>query len=141
MALQYNPINSKFWGTLAFCYERLDNYKDALEFYQKCLYYGDAENSALFKLASINEKLKNYDIAVKYYDLVLKSEESYLKDKQIYFKSCLFIIKYYYNNNDYQSSMNYIKKALTQDDLYTYDSANELKIIEAQVASLLEANN
>ena len=141
MALQYNPINSKFWGTLAFCYERLDNYKDALEFYQKCLYYGDAENSALFKLASINEKLKNYDIAVKYYDLVLKSEESYLKDKQIYFKSCLFIIKYYYNNNDYQSSMNYIKKALSQDDLYTYDSANELKIIEAQVASLLEANN
>lgn len=141
MALQYNPLNSKFWGTLAFCYERLDNYKEALEFYQKCLYYGDAENSALFKLASINEKLKNFDIALKYYDLVLKSEESYLKEKSIYFKSCLFIVKYYYNRNDYESAMNYIKMALSQDDLYTYDNANEFKIFEVQVASMLERNN
>lgn len=81
--LDKNPRSAFGLRFKAISYYQTGKHKESLEYYYKLYEMFSDDNDAKYSIATLNEKLGNYDEALHFYDIMIKSEPIHSKRKRL----------------------------------------------------------
>lgn len=110
-------------------FKKNKNYKIAINIYKDIVRLSkssDIVSEAIYQIAVLNEKIKNYEESIKYYNQYI---ENYSTSYPYYDESYYNIAMIYYNINDLEKSKEYISELIIKDPESIYNNSEVKKIL------------
>lgn len=106
------------------------DYEEAIKIYKNIIRLNknpDMVSEAVYQVAILNEKIKNYDEAIEYYD---KYIDKYSTSYPYYDESYYNIAMIYYENNNKEKSKKYLSELIIKDPKSIYNNTKVKEIID-----------
>gem|GEM_PF-1374172 len=122
-------MKSRLYNNIGFCFFKLEDYEQAIHYYQKALSEEPFYTICLNNLAAINMNMKKYPQALTFLKLAYELDKSNIK---VVFN--LFVVHYYLKNKN--EAARYLKEAFQLNEEYTEERLRKKKINQADILKL-----